>query len=490
MTAAVASFAMAPRLEPRVSPALLAFAEVLALPLVGLEHLVEQELDANPALVRVERPACPGCGLPLRDGDCAACGDRDDRGRPGPPAADDGADGWPEPPYRPSPAELLLAEAAPMVAADDRWLAAYIVADLDSRGFLGRDARTIAAELDVDVTRVAAVIDAVRAVGPPGVCAADVTDCLLLQLEPFEARGDAPALLRPIIAGHLEDLGHGRVGAVAAALGACQADVLAARDFLRRHLRPYATLPEPAGVPVPAPPDVIIRTAASDPGRFEVEVVETGRLSVHLDPAWARLATEARQRPWLVSGPDRQRLLAAAAEARALLDRLAERSRVLRRVVTHVAERQQAYLRNGPAAHAPLTRAAVADALGLHESTVSRAVAGKSLRLPDGRVVPFAELFGTARSVHDSLQAIVSGESRPLTDGELAAELRTRGHAAPSPSTAASSASPRTPAAEAGFAPDGAVAKPASFPPARHPPASLHGRAGTDLAGCPVGALR
>jgi RNA polymerase sigma-54 factor len=429
MTTAVPSLAMATRLQLRVSPALLAFTEVLALPLGGLEQLVEQELATNPALERIDRPACPGCGLPLVGDDCLACGDRDDRLRPSPPAAEDVAGARPDPPYRPSAAELLAAEVAPLLATGDRWLAAYLVGDLDGRGLLGRDACAVAAELAVDVARVAAVIDAIRAVGPPGVCAVDVRDCLLRQLEPFEARGEAPALLRPIIAGHLEDLGRGRTGAVAAALGASHADVLAARDFLRRHLRPYATLPEPAELPLPAPPDVVIRASAGDPGRFEVEVVESGGVGVRLDPAWPRLAVEARRRPWLVPEPERQRLLADATGARTFLDRLAERSRVLRRVAGHVAERQQAYLRDGPAAHAPLTRAEVAAAVGLHESTVSRAVAGKWVRLPDGRVVPFAELFGSTRSVHDSLLAIVSGEDRPLTDGELAAELHARGHA-------------------------------------------------------------
>jgi RNA polymerase sigma-54 factor len=424
MTAAIPSLAMTPRLELRVSPALLAFTEVLALPLADLEQLVERELAGNPALERVDCPACPGCGRPLPDGGCPMCSGRDDRRRPCQPADADASAGA-DPPDRPSAAELLLTEVGPLVAPGDRWLAAYVIADLDDRGFLGRDEQALAAALGVDVSRVAGVIAAIRTVGPPGVCAVDVTECLLLQLERFETSGDAPPLVRPMIASHLQDLGLGRTGAVATSLGASQADVLAARDFLRRHLRPSATLPEPACLPIPAPPDLVITTHAADPGRFDVEVIDPG---VRLDPNWARLALQARRSPWLVPGPERGQLLAGAAQGRAFLDRLAERARTLGRIAGHVAERQRAYLQHGPAAHLPLTRAQVADALGLHESTVSRAVAGKRVRLPDGRVVPFADLFGAARSVHDSLLAIIAGEVRPLTDGELAAELHTRGH--------------------------------------------------------------
>jgi RNA polymerase sigma-54 factor len=426
---AVPSLALAPRFELRVSPALLAFSEVLALPLAELEKLVAQELDANPALERVEQPACGDCGLPLTGGGCVGCDGRLDRRRPRPADAESGDPATPEPPHRPSAVEQFMAEVAPLVPTRDRWLAAFLVADLDDRGFLGRDARAIAAELAVDASRVAGVIDAIRAVGPPGICAVDLGDCLLRQLELLEAGGEPPKLLRSIIVDHLDDLGRGRIGAVATALRADRAEVLASRDFLRRHLHPYATLPEPAELPAPPPPDVIIRHEPGDTGRFQVEVVGTATCGIRLDPAWLRLTAQARRRPWLLQGPELQRLLAGTTKARAFLDRLVKRSDVLRRVAAHVAERQRGYLRHGPAAHIPLTRAQVAEALDLHESTVSRAVADKVLRLPDGRVVPFAELFGSACSAQDSLAAIVSGEDRPMTDGELAAELHARGHA-------------------------------------------------------------
>jgi RNA polymerase sigma-54 factor len=122
-------------------------------------------------------------------------------------------------------------------------------------------------------------------------------------------------------------------------------------------------------------------------------------------------------------------MLADAARASAFASRLLERSATLARIASHVADRQRRYLRHGSIAHAPLTRAQVAADLGLHQSTVSRAIAGKRVRLPDGRVVPFADLFGSTRSVQEHLLAVVGAEERPLSDGELAAELRTRGHA-------------------------------------------------------------
>lgn len=207
----------------------------------------------------------------MTDPDCPACDDEVRRWAGGPPGVDD--DG-PVLPYRPSAAELLEAEAGPLVPTRDRWLVSYLVAELDDRGLLGR----------------------------------------LRQLEPFEAQGVAPVLLRPMIAGHLDDLAAGRIGLIAAALGAGEADVVAAREFLRRHLRPSAAPDEPADLPVPAPPDVVIRADPSDPERFEIEVVRTARASTRPDPAWVGLA-QAGRRSGTFSGAEYRRMPADAARA-------------------------------------------------------------------------------------------------------------------------------------------------------------------------------
>jgi Sigma-54 factor, Activator interacting domain (AID) len=153
MAAANLSLALTPRLDLQVSPALLAFTEVLALPLAELEELVERELAANPALVRPDGPACPGCGRPLTDPNCPACDAGVSRRAGGPPGVDD--DG-PVVPHRPSAAELLEAEAGPLIPTRDRWLVSYLVAELDDLGLLGRDS----GELAADPARLARALDA------------------------------------------------------------------------------------------------------------------------------------------------------------------------------------------------------------------------------------------------------------------------------------------------------------------------------------------
>ena len=90
-------------------------------------------------------------------------------------------------------------------------------------------------------------------------------------------------------------------------------------------------------------------------------------------------------------------------------------------------ERQEPFLRQGVRHLAPLTRAEVALAIGVHESTVSRATANKHVQLPSHEVIPFAHFFTASLSVKDVLTELISRETTPLTDQELVEILKAKG---------------------------------------------------------------
>jgi RNA polymerase sigma-54 factor len=111
--------------------------------------------------------------------------------------------------------------------------------------------------------------------------------------------------------------------------------------------------------------------------------------------------------------------------ARALLQQIDNRAGVLRRVATCVVRRQAGFFDRGPAGQALLTRTEVADELGLHPSTVSRAVAGKTLRCPNGKVIGLASLFGGDVAIKAAI-ADIAGRQR-MSDSQLRAELAAQG---------------------------------------------------------------
>jgi len=75
-----------------------------------------------------------------------------------------------------------------------------------------------------------------------------------------------------------------------------------------------------------------------------------------------------------------------------------------------------------------MTRADVADALGLHESTVSRAVADKYVLLPSGKMMPFRGFFDSSLPVREALRDLIASEQHPMSDKELSENLRMLGY--------------------------------------------------------------
>lgn len=433
------------RQEMRVSPSLIQYTQILQLSGIELRDLIMQELDENPALNLDETPLCPACGDPLRrDGSCYRCqrgerlAEREARELVEPEDPDEAFDVFSLLADQRSLHEHLLDELAMLLDAADMPIAEFLVGELDERGFLGMPVDMVAASLKVDEADVERVLAALQAVGPIGLGARDLRECLLIQLARWEAQGERFPLARRLIEAHLEDLGHGRYGQLARALDATHEEILAAREFIRGHLRPYPIAEsidlapwERETGPGAVAPDVIVRPAGDGTG-YRIEIVESRRYHLSVNPLYDALALRVAEggeaaKASHVTEAESEVLQAQVRRAEAFLSHIHERRQTMRKVTAYVLQRQLAYLESGPRQLAPLTRAEVAEALELHESTISRATKDKYVMLPNRQVVPFATFFKAALSVQDLLREIIDGEEKPLSDAELAERLAERG---------------------------------------------------------------
>lgn len=377
-----------------ISPSMVAFASLLALPGPELEREVAKELDENPVLVVDEVVRSRGAAdrtLDTGTWDVAAT-----------------------PTWR----ETLVAELRLELPTTDEPLAEILVGCLDAHGFLVDPPDEAARAIGLDPARAIAALETLRAVGPAGIGARDAREAMLLQLARRPDGEDCRALATAIVESHLEAVAAGRSDVVAAGLGVTADDVAAAVEYLRAHTRPRPSLSADTADTVWVRPDVAYIERADAPGRYRVAVLERGRVAVAVDPELRAAAG--------MTGDRRLRGLVERAES--FVERLEERWVTLGRVAALVADRQAGYLQAGEAAAVRLTRSEVATALGVHESTVSRATAGKYARLPSGRSIPFAAFFDGAAGARAALQAIIEAEPAALSDAELGRRLAAAGH--------------------------------------------------------------
>jgi len=441
----------------RVSPTLIAVNTILALSSQELQNLIKQEADENPALEITEHQTCAICGDGLHNGVCLNClrttsaasrtsdttddfsfgslgyGDELFRGGGANLGDDDDFDPISLVASEQSMRERLMLDLRSALDSGDFPIADYILGSLDDRGFLTTSPQTIADELGVLCDDVERVLGVLQRVGPPGIGARDPRQCLLLQLDFInQEEGVEPPNVRAILSDYFVELGEHKYGQIAQRLGITAEDVDVAREYIKTNLTPFpVALAEDDVVTWGSQskaqyvsPDVIIRDVD---GTLQVEVVESRRFFMRLNPLYGQMASDLRNKSASISEDDKRHIQQYLARTKLFLSNIKQRRETMAKIARTLVEYQEDYLRHGVRHLRPLTRAQVAEATGLHESTVSRATAGKFVMLPDRRVVPFSDFFTASLSIKDVIKEIIEREGRPMADREIVSHLRDRG---------------------------------------------------------------
>ncbi len=159
---------------------------------------------------------------------------------------------------------------------------------------------------------------------------------------------------------------------------------------------------------------------------FDVEIVESKRFYLRLNPSYSQIYNAISSRSMTLSETERRHIQHYVARARLFMANINQRRQTLEKITRSIIELQRDFLDMGIRHLQPLTRARVAIELGMHESTVSRATAAKYCMLPTGEVIPFSNFFVANLSIKDVIKDLVEHESTPLTDQEIAKMLADR----------------------------------------------------------------
>ena len=129
----------------------------------------------------------------------------------------------------------------------------------------------------------------------------------------------------------------------------------------------------------------------------------------------------------LVTTEVRKHIQRYVGRAKLFIANLDRRRQTLYNITRCLVDKQEEFLQRGVRHLKPLSRAAVAAELGVHESTVSRATAGKYVMTPDGEVIPYSHFFTPSLSIKDVIKGMIEHEATPLNDSQIMERLREKG---------------------------------------------------------------
>ena len=300
-----------------------------------------------------------------------------------------------------------------------------IIDAVNDDGYVTDDLQTIRATLapdvDASLAEIESMLERVQTFDPAGVAARSIAECMLLQLDQLDLQIPGRGLARAIAREHLELLAEQRYDALKRQLGATGDELKDALLLVRAcHPRPGAAVQAPATDFVV--PDVFVRRVD---GRWVVELNDSIAPRLRVNPVYAGS---------LGRGGDYDVLKTQLQEAHWLIRSLEIRNETLARVALTIMERQSAFLEHGDEHMQPMVLRDVAEAIGMHESTISRVTANKYMLTPRGMFelryffsshVPGSEGDRSSTAVRAKIRKLVAAENpeKPLSDNRIARML-------------------------------------------------------------------
>lgn len=326
----------------------------------------------------------------------------------------------------PTLADHLLAQAGLALSGPRLAIAAELIAWVDPAGYLTTTVGEVSERLGVATEEVTGVLTVLQSFDPTGVGARDLAECLALQARDAD-RFD------PCMARLIENLALVARGDLARLRGLCEVDDEDLADMIAE-LRGYDPKPglrfggEPA---VAVVPDLFVHETAAG-WAVELNASTLPRALVDRDYyVQVSAGCGAGERGWLDE---------RMADARWLVRALDQRQRTILSVASELVRRQDGFFRHGVAAMRPLTLATVADAVGVHETTVSRVTKGKHLACARGTFALkwfFTSGVGTADgedasavAVKAAILRLVAAETADavLSDDAIMSALKAEGY--------------------------------------------------------------
>ena len=313
------------------------------------------------------------------------------------------------------------------VNKSQREAAELIIGNMDDLGFLQASLEEISENAGHPLGELEEMLSLIQTFHPVGVGARDLRECLLIQLRRL---GKEHSLEHQIVDEHLEDLGRKRLPELARRLGVSVEQVQKAANFI-------STLdPKPGQIFTSDPNNYVLPDVSVD------KVGEDYTVSLNSDQV-PHLRISKTYKDLMTHGANgtevRDYIREKIRSGKFLIKSIHQRQQTILNIANEIVKRQNEFLENGSAFLKPMTMVQIAEAVGVHETTVSRAISGKYMATPQGvfemkyfftpgyQTAAGAALSNT--SVKEAISDLVRNEDarNPLSDKEIVEILSDRG---------------------------------------------------------------
>ena len=392
--------------------------KILALPLLDLKALIQTELTSNPFLEEVQAPPVApkpklSDALPYRSSITAE--EQDLR--------------MSLITRKPSLQEVLLRQLGMFTNTQEEYrIGEELIGNIDDNGYLKVNLEDVASSLGVGLESVENTLKIIQQFDPPGVAARSVSECLLIQLN---LRQENDPLLKRIVESYLDDVAKKNYSRIAKDLNEPLERIEPLIKIILR-LDPKPGRNFSAEETQAVIPDIVIDEKGNE---LEISINDEDIPTLNINKDYKKLLKDKTLDP-----KTREYLTEQLKNALALLRAVFRRKSTLRKIVETIVEIQQDAIRNDLSLLKPLVFQDVAKRLGIHESTVCRAIMNKYAKLPFG-VVALKDFFSTgiqdgngqavsSKYVFRLIKELIDQEDKkhPLSDQEISNILSQQYH--------------------------------------------------------------
>jgi len=436
----------------KLDPKLIMANTILQMSRMELEEKIEEEIIENPALEMEENKIesrCPVCQLKLEENKCPMCGKK---------SAD--VDEISEKmlkreeyleeveylsrsfieKYQHSDSEEMHEQIVsietlrdylyinlPLVLykKEDFFIGKYILNYIDDDGYLRYESGELIKKFNISNETLERIIKAIQAMEPAGIGARDLRECITLQLK--NINGQVPPIVWKLLSDkYWNDFHHRRFTILSESLQVTIDDIRNAAYFIKNNVNPYPGRNFSRNIlkheTARMTPDVIIK---ENNGNLEVEMVYHNYRNFRINRIYKEIYEDIKRNKNKYSSSEIEHTKNYFHRARIFIENLYQREETIVKVTKKIVELQREFFYHGISHLIPLTRVQVAEALHIHDSTVSRATKDKFVQLPSGRIVNFDFFFDPSLPIKEEIKAIIDNEDKDnaMSDKEISETL-------------------------------------------------------------------